>query len=81
MPKVRRHKLPEALLAHLLRRVRERQISVEQVVLLARWLDSEPDVPAVKWFRRFTGFVVCGEGEFIKTFLLPDQLPDGVEIF
>ena len=81
MPKVRRYKLPEALLAHLLRRVRERQISVEQVVLLARWLDSEPDVPEAKWFRRFTGFVVCGEGEFIKTFLLPGQVPDGVEIF
>ena len=43
-------------------------------------LDAGPDVPESKWFRRFPGFFVCGEGEFIKTFLLPGQLPDGDEI-
>ena len=40
----------------------------------------EPEVPEGKWFRRFAGFTVCGEGELIKTFLLPGQAPDGDEV-
>jgi len=80
MPKIRREKLPDRLLVHLLTRVRQRNISCEQLVLLARWLDTEPEVPAGKWFKRFSGFTVCGEGEFVKTFLLTGQAPDGYEI-
>lgn len=80
MPKVRRRDLPESLLTHLVVRIRERKISAEQIVLLARWLDTEPVVPEGKWFRRFPGFILCGEGELIKTFLLPGQAPDGLEI-
>lgn len=68
MPKVRRSKLPPALLAHLLLRIRQRSISHEQIISLARWLDTEPEVPEGKWFRKFPGFAVCGEGELIKTF-------------
>ena len=68
------------MLNHLVARIRERNISAEQIVLLARWLDAEPVVPEGKWFRRFAGFILCGEGEFIKTFLLPGQAPDGLEI-
>jgi hypothetical protein len=80
MPKIRREKLPERLLVHLLKRVRERSISPEQLVLLSRWLDTDPEVPVDKWFKRFSGFTVCGEGEFVKTFLLAGQAPDGQEI-
>jgi hypothetical protein len=80
MPKVRRHDFPQPLLTHLLLRMRQRNISSEQLILLARWLDAEPEVPKEKWFRRFAGFIVCGEGEFVKTFLLPGQAPDGQEI-
>jgi hypothetical protein len=80
MPKVRRQKLPQPLLVHLLARMRQRGISPEQIVLLARWLDTEPDVPQAKWFKRFPGFTVCGQGELIKTFLLPGQVPDGQEV-
>ena len=77
MPKIRRAKLPQALLTHLLARMRQRNISSDQIVMLARWLDMEPEVPKEKWFKRFAGFIVCGEGEFVKTFLLPGQAPDG----
>lgn len=80
MPKVRRQELPEALLRHLLARVRQREISHEQIVLLAQWLDANPEVPAGKWFKKFSGMTVCGEGELIKTFLQPGQLPAGEEI-
>ena len=60
--------------------MRQRNIPPEQIILLARWLDTEPNVPEGKWFRRLAGFAVCGEGELIKTFPLPGQVPDGREI-
>ena len=80
MPRIRRFKLPQPLLVHLLTRMRQRNISSEQMVLLARWLDTDLEVPEDEWFNKFPGFTVCGEGEFIKTFLLPGQAPDGREM-
>jgi len=80
MPKVRRSQLPEALLRHLLLRISDREIPRDQIILLAQWLDTLPEVPAERWFKKFSGMTVCGEGELIKTFLLPTQLPDGKEI-
>jgi hypothetical protein len=80
MPKIRRQKLPQSLLVHLLTRMRQRNISSEQLILLANWLDSEPDVPEGRWFKRFPGVTVCGEGELVKTFLLPGQAAEGREI-
>ena len=80
VPKILREKLPPPLLSHLLLRMRQRNISWDQITLLARWLDTEPKVPTERWFKRFAGFIVCGEGEFVKTFLLPGQLPDGEEV-
>jgi hypothetical protein len=80
MPKILRQKLPEALLRHLLTRMRQRAISHEQIVLLAQWLDANPEVPENKWFKKFSGLTVCGEGEFIKTFLQPGQSITGTEV-
>jgi hypothetical protein len=80
MPEVHRQKLPEALLRHLLMRIRQREISENQIALLAQWLDSNPKVPEGKWFKNFPGMIVCGEGELIKTFLLPGQIPTGKEM-
>lgn len=79
MPKVRRRNLPPALLQHLLDRVQDRCISATQLGLLAEWLDVEPEVPLGPWFKRFPGMIVCGEGELIKTFLVPGQVPFGEE--
>jgi hypothetical protein len=80
MPKVRRQKLPETLLRHLLTRMRQRGVSNEQIVLLARWLDTNPEVPNGEWFKKFPGMTVCGEGELIKTFLQSGQVATGEEI-
>jgi hypothetical protein len=80
MPKVRRHNLPPALFQHLLDRIQERKIPATQLALLARWLDTEPEVPEGEWYKRFSGVVVCGEGELIKTFLLPGQHPAGQQM-
>jgi hypothetical protein len=81
MPKIRRHNLPPALLNHLLARTRSREISTDQLGLLADWLDTEPEAPEGKWFKRFSGMIVCGEGELVKTFLTANQIPAGIELF
>ena len=80
MPKVRRQNLPPALLQHLLDRIQQREISATQLGLLAAWLDQQPEVPAARWFKRFPGMTVCGEGELVKTFLTVGQIPVGEEI-
>ena len=77
MPKVRRHNVPPALFQHLIDRVQSRKISASQLELLAKWLDGEPEVPNGPWYKKFAGMTVCGEGELIKTFLLPGQAPKG----
>ena len=73
MPKVRRQNLPPALLQHLLDRIQSRKIPASQLELLAKWLDTEPDVPEGEWYRRFSAMTVCGKGDLVKTFLLPGQ--------
>ncbi|HAK05803.1 MAG TPA: hypothetical protein DCO65_00795, partial [Spartobacteria bacterium] len=65
---------------HLLERIKSRQISSDQLGLLADWLDTQPEVPSGKWFKRFSGMIVCGEGELVKTFLTATQAPTGKEI-
>lgn len=77
MPRVRRQNVPPALFRHLLDRVQDRQIDAAQLGLLAAWLDTQPEVPEGPWFKRFPGMTVCGEGELVKTFLLPGQSPRG----
>jgi hypothetical protein len=64
----------------LLDRIQQRKIRASQLELLARWLDAEPEVPEGEWFKRFSGMTVCGEGEFIMTFLLPGQRPRGERV-
>ena len=80
MPKIRRRNLPPALLNHLLDRIKRREISSDHLGALADWLDTEPEVPESKWFKRFSGMTVCGEGDLVKTFLTIDQAPTGTEI-
>jgi len=66
MPKIRRRNLPPALLNHLLDRIKRREISSDHLGALADWLDTEPEVPDSKWFKRFSGMTVCGEGEWSR---------------
>ena len=80
MPRVRRQNLPRDLWAHLLGRIKSRHIAVDQLGLLADWLATEPEVPDGRWFKRFPGMIVCGEGELIRTFLEPGQAAMGEEL-
>ena len=80
MPKVRRRAVPTAVFWHLAQRVREREVSEAQLRAFAAWLDTDPTVPAGKWFKTFEGFHVCGDGELVVTILRAGQTPDGDEV-
>lgn len=80
MPKIQRSEVPEAVLRHLFRRRAERGITTEDLKQFARWLDQAPTVPDGKWFKRFGGFTLCGEGPLVKTFLKPTQSAIGAEV-
>jgi hypothetical protein len=80
VPNVRRQNLPPALFQHLLERIQSRKIPATQLELLAKWLDTEPEVPEGEWYKRFSGMTVCGESKLIKTFLLPGQAPKGKRV-
>jgi hypothetical protein len=67
-------------LRRLLDRIQQRKVPASQLELLARWLDTEPEVPEGEWSKRFSGMTVCGQGEFIKTFLLPGQPTKGERV-
>ena len=43
-------------------------------------LGGEPEVPEGPWFKRLSGMIVGGEGELVKTFLLPGQSPKGIRL-
>ena len=80
MPRVQRSNLPRPLLAHLYEQALARNLSVDDLISLRQWLDSSPDVPDGPWFKRFSSFILCGEGGLPKTFLLAGRLPWGKEI-
>ena len=80
MPKVLRRNLPPGLYAHLLERIHQREIRGKDLTAMINWLDTNPEVPQGKWFKRFPGMVVCGEGELVRTFLSADQTPVGDEV-
>jgi hypothetical protein len=64
---------------HLVDRFREGRISVSDFDALRDWLDSDPDVPAGKWYKKFPKFILAGEGEAPKTFLASGMVPHGTE--
>ena len=80
MPKECRQNIPPALFQHLLDRIQSRKIPASQLELLAKWLDTEPDVPEGQWYKRFSSTRVCGEGELVKTFLLPGRPAKGQRV-
>jgi hypothetical protein len=41
---------------------------------MLNWPRANPEVPEGKWFKKFSGMTVCGEGELVKTFLQAGQL-------
>jgi hypothetical protein len=73
-------RLPRAIQDHLVERMRDRKISVDDLNRLRLWIESRPIVPEQRWHKDFGSFKLCGEGKFPKTFLLAGQVADGQKL-
>jgi hypothetical protein len=80
VPKIQWTDLPRALRDHLFDRLRDRQITVEDLYLLKLWRESDPEAPDGLWFKDFGSFEICGQGQYPKTFLLRGQPARGQEL-
>ena len=65
---------------HLIERFRDGRLSTGDFIELKHWLESDVDVPAGLWYKRFKNFTLAGDGEYPKTFLTADMQPHGQEI-
>ncbi len=66
-------KLPVGVREHLVERMRDRKIGLDDLNRLRVWMESKPEVPTGPWYKDFGSFKLCGEGEYPKTFLLAGQ--------
>jgi hypothetical protein len=73
-------RLPAEIRDHLVDRMRDRKISVDDLNQLRLWIESKPDVPEGQWYKDFGSFKLCGEGKYPKTFLLTGQVAAGQEL-
>lgn len=80
MPKIRFSSLPRPVWEHILARVEERQISLEDLRRLQEWVKVGPWAPACDWYKDFGSFLICGSGEFPKTVLTKGMTPFGTRI-
>lgn len=63
-------RLPAAIRDHLVERMRDRNITLDDLNKLRLWIESKPTAPEGKWYKDFGSFKLCGEGRYPKTFLL-----------
>jgi hypothetical protein len=73
-------RIPAAIRDHLIERMRDRNIRVENLNRLRLWLESKPSVPEGPWYKDFGTFKLCGEGRYPKTFLLSGQAAEGQKL-
>ena len=71
---------PPAVRKLLIQRMRDRQISIEDLNQLRLWIESKPAVPDGTWYKDFGSFRICGVGAYPKTFLLPGQAAEGIAL-
>ena len=81
MPKIATwSQLPAAVRNHLIERMRDRNITLDDLNKLRLWIESGPEVPEGEWFKDFGSFKLCGEGKYPKTFLVPGQSASGEKL-
>ena len=80
MPKIIWTDLPPALRDHLFERVRQRQITADDLYQLKTWRESEPSAPEGSWYKDFGSFKICGSGKYPRTFLLRGQSAKGQKL-
>jgi hypothetical protein len=72
--------LPSGVRDHLVERMHDRSISLDDLNLLRVWMESKPEVPDGLWFKDFGSFKLCGEGSYPKMFLLRGQAAKGEKL-
>ena len=73
-------RLPRAVREHLIERMRDRRISLNDLNQLRLWVESKPEVPEGLWYKDFGSFKLCGEGIYPRTFLLAGQVARGEKL-
>ncbi len=73
-------RLPRAIREHLIERMHDRKIGLDDLNRLRIWMESKPEVPEGPWYKDFGSFKLCGEGTYPKTFLLAGQLATGSKL-
>jgi hypothetical protein len=53
-------RLPAAIRHHLVERMRDRNVSLEDLNQLRLWMESKPEVPEGAWYKDFGSFKLCG---------------------
>ena len=77
MPKIQLADLPRPVWQHLLLRVDERKISINDLLRLQEWIKTDPFAPDGDWYKDFGSFYLCGSGKFPKTVLAKGMKPFG----
>jgi hypothetical protein len=72
--------MPMAVRRHLIERMRDRKIGLEDLNRLRLWMESQPEVPEESWYKDFGSFKLCGHGKYPKTFLLSGQAATGTKL-
>ena len=80
LPKIRFVNLPRPLWEHLLERVAERAITLDDLQRLRNWVVTEPWAPDGDWYKDFGSFIICGTGEYPKTVLKKNMKPFGMAL-
>ena len=80
MPKISWQSLPFPVKQHLIERLREREITQDDLRALRLWISTDPEVPEGPWWKDFGTFKLTGEGRYPKTFLTWDQAAFGHEL-
>jgi len=67
MPKIETwSRLPAEIRGHLVQRMHDRAISLEDLNQLRVWIESSPEVPQGPWYKDFGSLKICGEGSYTK---------------
>ena len=70
-------RLPAPIRDHLVARMHDRNINIDDLNRLRLWIETRPEVPEGQWYKDFGSFKLCGEGKYPKTFLLAGQVASG----
>lgn len=80
MPRIAWRSLPLGIKQHLIERLRDREISPDDLEALKLWIASDPEVPEGPWWKDFGAFKLAGEGKYPKTFLGKGQAAFGKQL-